>query len=91
MMKAAASALSCENFPMMNGSKAPELLPEWSDRRVVRPDEHLKIFPTKAPVATEQRQNLLSVEERVDGFQGSILVEDDLILEQPGPVKQTPL
>ena len=52
------------------------------------PDEHFEIGPAKAPVAPEQWQGFLSIEERVDGFQRLILVEDDLILEQPGPVKQ---
>ncbi len=39
-------------------------------------------------VATKQRQDLLPVEDRIDRLQRPILVEDDLILEQPWSVKQ---
>ena len=46
-----------------------------------------EIGPTKAPVAPEQRQDLLPVEEGVDGFQRPILVEDDAIAEESGPVE----
>jgi hypothetical protein len=44
--------------------------------RVV-PYQRFEIGPTKAPVAPEQRQYFVPVEERVDGFQGPVLVEDD--------------
>ena len=55
--------------------------------RVVRPDKRFEIGPTKAPVASEQRQDLLSVEEGVDGFQRPILVEDDAIAKESRPVE----
>jgi hypothetical protein len=39
-------------------------------------------------VASEQRQDLLSVEDRINGFQRPILVEHDAIAKESRPVKQ---
>jgi hypothetical protein len=50
--------------------------------------DRFEIGPAKAPVASEKRQDLLSVEDYVNGLQRPILVEDDAITKDSGPIKQ---
>ena len=47
----------------------------------------LEINPTKAPVTSEQRQYFLPVEKNVNGFQRPILIEDDAVAEESGPIE----
>ena len=54
---------------------------------MARPYKRFEIGPTKASVAPEQQQDLLPIEEGLDGFQGPILIEDDAIAKESGPVK----
>src|ERR1700732_1559250 len=57
-------------------------------RRVARPDEQLKILPAKTPVEfLELFKAFVPMEDRVDGLQRPILVEDDAAAEMPWPVK----
>ena len=46
-----------------------------------------EINPTKAPVTSEQRQYFLPVEKNVNGFQRPILIEDDAVAEESGPIE----
>jgi hypothetical protein len=56
--------------------------------REIGPDEQLKVLPAKTPVELlELFEAFVPMEDRIDGFQSPILVENDAAAEKLWPVK----